>query len=244
MSSSSRSNGLRVQIALLALLVVVAVAIVVMLVVRGGGDDEPAAGSAGNGAASISEGVDSEAGPLEFLARRIDGDPLALGDVDAPVVMVEYSDYRCPFCGKFSRDTEPELIDKYVDEGLLRLEWRDFPNFGPQSELAARAGRAAADQDRFWEFNSLVYEDTPETGHRDLTEDILVEYAEKAGVPDLDRFREDMNSDRYDEAITADVTEALSFGATGTPTFSVHGIPMVGAQPTGTFLQLIDEALG
>lgn len=243
MSSSSRSNSLRLQIALLAVLVVVAVAIVVLLVVRGG-DDEPAAGSAGSGAASISEGGDSEAGPLEFLARRIDGDPMALGDVDAPVVMVEYSDYRCPFCGKFSRDTEPELIEKYVDEGQLRLEWRDFPNFGPQSELAARAGRAAADQDRFWEFNSLVYQDTPETGHRDLTEDVLVEYADKAGVPDLDRFREDMNSDRYDEAITADVTEALSFGATGTPTFSVHGIPMVGAQPTPTFLQLIDEALG
>lgn len=242
MSSSSISKSQRIQIALLVVLIGVAVAIVVMLATRGSDDTSSRAGA--GGAAAVSETVDSGAGPLEFLARRIDGDPMALGAVDAPVVMVEYSDYRCPFCGKFSRDTEPELIARYVDEGTLRLEWRDFPNFGPQSELAARAGRAAADQDRFWEFNALVYADTPDTGHRDLTEDMMVDYAERAGVPDLDRFRADMTSDRYDEAIAADVTEALSFGATGTPTFSVHGIPVVGAQPTSTFLQLIDEALG
>ena len=71
---------------------------------------------------------------------------MALGKPDAPVVMINYAELRCPFCAKFSRDIEPELIKRYVDAGVLRLEWRDFPIFGEESLEAAKAGRAAAAQ--------------------------------------------------------------------------------------------------
>ena len=64
-------------------------------------------------------------------ARRIPGDPLAMGRVNAPVVLIEYSEFQCPFCGMFSRNTQPDLIKKYVTNGTLRIEWRDFPYLGP-----------------------------------------------------------------------------------------------------------------
>ena len=67
-----------------------------------------------------------------------------LGDADAPVVMVEYGDFRCPFCGEFARETEPKLVDKYVESGTLRLEWRDFPYLGRESVRAALAARVSS----------------------------------------------------------------------------------------------------
>lgn len=182
-------------------------------------------------------------GPLGDQARRVDGDPQAIGAVDAPVVMVEYSDYRCPFCGKFSRSTAPDLIDRYVDAGLLRIEWRDFPIFGEQSILAARAGRAAAAQGRFWEYNAALFAAAPPTGHAEMTPERLRGFAEQAGVPDLERFTADLGSEQFDAAISTDWSEAQSLGVTSTPSFAVHGHPIAGAQPTDTFTKLIDNLL-
>ena len=80
------------------------------------------------------------------LARRDADDYTAIGDVDAPLVMIEYSDYRCPYCALYATETQPELIKKYVDTGKLRIEWRDTPIFGEQSLDAAVAAPAAGEQ--------------------------------------------------------------------------------------------------
>jgi protein-disulfide isomerase len=169
---------------------------------------------------------------------------MALGDPNAPVTMVMYSDFRCPFCAKFSRDTEPELIDRYVDTGTLRLEWRDFPIFGEQSLVAARAGRAAAAQGRFWEFTRAVYAAAPQTGHADLSEDVLVGFAEDAGVPDIPRFTAEMRGTVHAAAIQRDLDEAQRLGVPSTPAFLVNGMPLLGAQPLPVFTTRIDDAAG
>ena len=224
--------------AVVAVLVVIAAGFGLKLALGSG--DEPASANP----ATISEEQElSTLGPLGELARRVDGDPLAIGDVDAPLVLVEYSDYRCPFCAKFSRDSEPELIKRYVDEGKLRIEWRDMPIFGEQSLTAARAGRAAAEQGMFWEFNSAVYADAPATGHADLNPAVLRATAERVGIPDLDRFESDAASDKFDDAIWGDAAAAQAMGVVSTPSFSVNGHPMIGAQPTPAFIDLIDELL-
>ncbi|MDN5759410.1 MAG: DsbA family protein, partial [Tomitella sp.] len=98
------------------------------------GGDSPASSTAGSERSGDTPG---KTGPLGDLATRIEGDPLALGSVDAPVVLVEFADYRCSFCAKFSRDIAPDLIDEYVDSGQLRIEWRDMPIYGEESMLAA-----------------------------------------------------------------------------------------------------------
>jgi protein-disulfide isomerase len=203
-------------------------------------------GGASQGAADTGQGPQGSAGsesvPLD-MSRRVADDPAALGEVDAPVVLVEYSDYRCPFCGLFSRDTLPPLVEKYVKSGDLRVEWRDLPVFGDQSSKAAVAGRAAGEQGKFWEFNKAAFAIAPERGHADLPRERLLQIAVEAGVPDMTKFEADLDSTELQQAVAKDAQEAASLGATGTPTFLVNDTPLVGAQPMATFEKAIEAAL-
>lgn len=244
------------------------IAVIVLIVGVGaylvfGGESDSRAGTAGTGNGQASSS-DNRAGPtaaaadgasganapsgavtggLSFLARRDGADRMALGSVDAPVVLINYSDWRCPFCAKFARDMEPTLIRDYVDTGKLRIEWRDMPIFGDQSMIGARAGRAAAEQGKFHEFHEVVMAAAPQNGHADLTETTLMAFAEQAGIPDLGAFREGMLSDRFDAAIKKDAEEGALYGVNSTPTFVVGATPVVGAQPLDVFTRTIDGQL-
>ncbi|MEH6820450.1 MAG: DsbA family protein [Dietzia psychralcaliphila] len=238
-----------VPVIALSVVVTLLIVLVVILLARDvTGGDQPVAGSA-TGSAAVSDerqtSPQQAPGPesMEGIARFEEGDPMAMGPVDARVVMTVYSDFRCPFCAKFSREVEPALIEEYVDGGDLRIEWVDLPIFGEESMMAARAGRAAADQGRFWEFTEVVFADAPDRGHPDLGEEELVGYAAEAGVPDLERFRADMTGAAYDEAIRADYQAATALGATSTPTFLINGTGIVGARSVETFRTVIDNSL-
>ncbi|GHB64874.1 hypothetical protein GCM10010347_38460 [Streptomyces cirratus] len=178
--------------------------------------------------------------PLAALARRDPGDKLAAGRADAPVVLIEYSDFKCGYCGKFARDTEPALMRKYVDDGTLRIEWRNFPIFGAESEAAAKAAWAAGRQDRFAQFHAAAYaEGAKEKG---FGEERLTELARAAGVPDLDRFRQDMAGADALAALRKDQEEGYRIGVASTPSFLVNGQPLAGAQPLGAFEAAIARA--
>src|SRR5699024_6647449 len=130
------------------------------------------------------EGTQGTGGDMEFVRREAD-DPRAIGSVDAPVVMTEWTDLRCPFCASFSRDTLPQLITDYVDTGKVRIEFIDVAYFGEQSLDAQIAAQAAADQDKYIEYVTAVYAEAPEKGHADLTRDVLIDFAEQVDMPDL-----------------------------------------------------------
>lgn len=168
-------------------------------------------------------------------------DPMAVGDVNAPVVMISYSEFQCPFCGRYARETEPELIARYVEAGVLRIEWRDFPYLGEESVVAARAGRAAAAQRAFWSFHDRLFADQPQPNSGRLSTTFLEGVAVELGL-DLERFRADMSSDETMTAIEADFDEALSVGVNGTPAFLINGEPIFGAQPTSVFVDAIERA--
>ncbi|GAA0458208.1 DsbA family protein [Streptomyces sp. NPDC046215] len=176
----------------------------------------------------------------QATSRRADGDPLAVGRVDAPVVLVEYADYQCSFCGKFTRDSQPELIKKYVDEGVLRIEFRNFPIFGKDSERAARASWAAGQQGRFWQFHDEVYAKTRKGDA--LAEDKLVDMARSSGVTDLAKFRADLNGSASAAGVKKDQEEGYSIGVQSTPSFLVGGRPIAGAQPMKAFEEAIAQA--
>lgn len=199
----------------------------------GGPGSPPAGNSAGNQA--------PESGPQ--LVRRTPADPLAIGAVDAPVVMIEYSDYTCPFCGVYARKTQPEIIKKYVDTGMLRIEWRDLPVIGEDSVGAAVAGRAAGEQGLFWEYNEAIYAAAPERGKADLSKPELLKFAEKVGMPDMAKFAKDLQSPELQSLVKADLAEGTALGLTSTPTFVVNNQAIPGAQPLDVFIQVIDEAL-
>lgn len=179
--------------------------------------------------------------PLAGLARREADDPMAKGEVDAPVVLIAYSEFQCPFCGKFARDTAPTLDEKYVEDGMLRIEWRDFPYLGQESTTAALAGRAAAAQGRFWEFHDAMYADQLPPNSGNLDEQYVEAIAGEVGL-DVEQFRTDMKSDSAQQLVATDFQEGQSSGITGTPSFLINGTPVVGAQPTEVFEQVIEEA--
>lgn len=196
-----------------------------------------------NGSEPGAASAPAPAAAAEDMARRIPGDPAALGDPKAPVVLVEYSDLRCPFCGIYARETLPLLVDEYVKSGKLRVEWRDLPVFGQESVDAAVAERAAGEQGKFWEFNAATYAHAPERAHLELSKDSLLQLARDAGVPDMARFESDLASPTLLNLVKADANEARSIGATGTPLFLVNGTAISGAQPVAVFRQVIDSAL-
>ncbi|MFJ9849987.1 DsbA family protein [Streptomyces sp. NPDC101150] len=230
--------------AIVALVVaVIAVAVAVGKAVEGGRDG----GGAGAPRAAASGPPQEDPAQQKMFddlarqtSRREDGDPLAVGKKDAPVVLVEYADYQCSFCGRFTRETQPELIKKYVDAGTLRIEFRNFTIYGADSERAARASWAAGQQGRFWQLHDELYATTRKGDA--LAEDKLVDMARASGVPDLGKFRTDMKSAAAERALKRDQDEGYGLGVQSTPSFLINGRPVSGAQPTEVFAQAVRDA--
>ena len=179
----------------------------------------------------------------EELAHRDPDDPHAMGAVDAPVVLIVYSDYLCPFCARWVGQTQPELVEAYVDPGLARIEWREFPYLGENSRLLALGAVAAGKQDRFWEYHARVY-DAPEdfTGDAAEVRTRMLDTVEEIGL-DTDAFARDLEAPESEEAVAKDFTEGQDMGVSGTPAFLVNGDPVLGAQPLEAFTDSIDAAL-
>ncbi|MDJ1134740.1 DsbA family protein [Streptomyces iconiensis] len=205
--------------------------------------NDDSGGSANDNATIEGSSDTSSAGDPQLmkLARRDADDPFARGDKDAPVVMIEYADFGCSFCGKFARDTEPKLEKKYIDKGLLRVEWRNFAVFGKGSERAALAGWAAGQQDKFWDFYRTVYADKGNEKNA-FTDGHLRDLAKDAGIKDMDRFDKDRKSDAARRLVDKDQQEAYGLGASATPAFLVNGEPIAGAQPDEVFTDAIERA--
>ncbi len=176
------------------------------------------------------------------LPRRDPADARAMGAVDAKVVMTNWSDYRCPFCAVWHQRTLPEL-KKYVDDGRLRIEFRDLALFGEQSEAAAVAARAAGQQGKFWEFQDAVFAAAPPSGHPDIQRENLLAFARTAGVPDLTAFEAALDDADLRAAVQADSSEARQLGISGTPFFVVGGQALSGAQPTEVFENVLTAEL-
>jgi protein-disulfide isomerase len=170
----------------------------------------------------------------------------SIGRADAPVVLVEYMDYQCPFCRRFHERTWPELKQRYVDTGKVRLEVRDMPlPFHEAAMPAALVARCAGRQGRFWPvFESLLGK--PEA----LTQEGPRQAAVAAGVA-LPAFEQCLRDPSVRHAIEADTADAERIGVDGTPGFVIarrrgdklEGTLVLGAQPASTFAARIDALL-
>ncbi|ROR96304.1 protein-disulfide isomerase [Salana multivorans] len=178
---------------------------------------------------------------LRSAERREADDLLAVGPVDAPVALVVFSDYQCPFCARWSAETLPLLMD-HVDAGELRIEWRDVNVFGPASERAARASYAAAKQGVFWEYHDRLFEGGATRTENELGDEALIALAEELGL-DVERFTADLASAETVAQITENAQLGIDLGAYSTPAFILGGQPIVGAQPSAVFLDAFAAAL-
>jgi len=233
--SRSRSSWL-VPVAVLAVTAVL-IALIVTLSRQGG--TPAAAEPAQPGAPTAVQDLGQP--DLSFAETRDEADLLAVGPVDAPVVLVVFSDYQCPFCARWNAETLPSMID-HVEAGDLRIEWRDVNVFGPASERAARASYAAALQGAFWEYHEALFAGGETRSEGGLSEDALVALAGELGL-DTEQFTTDLGSAETAEVIAANQQFGFDLGATSTPVFILGGQPIVGAQPTEVFQETFQTAL-
>ncbi|MDO5494317.1 MAG: thioredoxin domain-containing protein [bacterium] len=177
------------------------------------------------------------------VPTRSADDPLAVGEVDAPVVMVEFADFRCGYCGRFALETLPELMP-LVEEGTLRIEFRDFPIFQEESVDAAVAARAAANQGRYLEFAHEVYNYQFAEGGSDLSQEMFVTLAGQAGVADIEQFTADLADPELRAAVDASYQDAMEIlGRPSTPQFVINDEYIGGAETTENFLMVIQQEL-
>ncbi|MCD7100846.1 DsbA family protein [Pseudoclavibacter sp. 13-3] len=176
-------------------------------------------------------------------ARHQADDPMAVGDIDAPVTIVEWIDLRCPFCAAYANQTLPTILQNYVDTGKVRYEFHDVAFFGDQSVDAAVAARAAGEQGRYVEYLEALYAAAPESGHPDMPRDHLIAFAQTAKVPDIDRFTADLDRADLREAVQQSTTDAQQQGIDGVPGFLIGDKSVSGAQPAAAFSKIIDQQL-
>jgi protein-disulfide isomerase len=158
-----------------------------------------------------------------------------LGSKDAPVTIVEFSDFQCPFCGR-AEPTLKQVREKYGDK--VRLIYMDFPlGIHDHAIDAASAGRCAAEQGKFWQFHDTMFADQSKLTTPDLKAD-----AKKLGL-DTAKFDECLDKGKYKSGIEADLEQGKNLGVDGTPAFFINGRPLTGAQPFDKFQSTIDEEL-
>lgn len=162
----------------------------------------------------------------------------AWGPENAKVTIVEYTDLQCPFCARFYTDTYPLIKEQYGDR--IRFVFKHFPltSIHPDAERAALASECAREQGKFWEFHDAAYKQ-----QNNLSRAGLINIAQGIGVANQEQFAQCLDSEKYIATVTADYNEALGMGLTGTPTFFINGLPLVGAQPYSVFKAAIDQAL-
>lgn len=173
----------------------------------------------------------------EVLKIKPDFD-VVLGDPNAPVTIIEYSDYECPFCEMFFSQTESLIRKDFIETGKAKMIYRDFPlEFHQYAMPAALAANCAKEQGKFWAYHDEIFKN-----HNNLVNFNYIETAKKLGM-DENKFKSCFESQKYKEQIQQVFEEAKSIGVQGTPTFFINDKMIVGAQPYEKFKSLIEQEL-
>lgn len=232
-ATASAASGLRRFYIVLGLVAVVGALALAYALLRGG------AGGAAIEPVELA-GVDD---PRALYARARG---VVIGPETAPVKLVVFSDFMCPYCGQFASQIKPRLQEAFVDGGRLQIVYYDFPLGGTHrhSFLAARAARCAGDQGKFWEYHDLLFgrqsEWSPEASP---PVDDFIEYAGVVGV-ERGAFERCLKSDRYADTVTANRLLGEQLGVNATPWVIVNNRYVRNALDYGDLKQVIEQELG
>ena len=160
------------------------------------------------------------------------------GDANAPVTIIEFSDFECPFCGRYIEQTYPEIVENYIETGQVKYVFRDFPlSFHQNAQKAAEAAECAGEQGMYWEMHDVLF-----ANQETLDVDSLKGYAEELDL-DTEEFDECLDSGEMYDEVQADMADGSRYGVQGTPAFFVNGQLLSGAQPYSAFEAAIEAAL-
>ena len=197
-----------------------------------------AAAFAGVGVGHPVEG-DGSVSRADLIATLERGPGPVKGSADARVVMVEFSDFQCVYCGKFWHETFPKIEDRYIRTGKVRFVYRHMALQGKASVLAAQAASCAHDQDKFWEYHDTLFgKGTPLA----FTSARLKRYATDLRL-DEKSFAACLDSGKHARRVEAETILGHALGATGTPAFLMNGQLVMGAYPFETFQQALEALL-
>ena len=171
------------------------------------------------------------------MKKIVDDDPY-LGKDNAPVVIVEFSDYQCPFCSRFYTETLSQIKTQYIDTGKVKFVYRDFPlSFHPEALPAATAVNCAEEQGKFWEFHNKVFEN-----QQIISAANYKLWAEELGL-DVAKWETCTKDTKVRAEIQKDFNDGTAAGVQGTPAFIINGKVISGAQPFTAFSQVIEAEL-
>jgi len=188
--------------------------------------------------------------PSEQVKISIDDDPV-IGDPNAPITIIEFSDFQCPFCARFHTQTLPLILDEYIQEGKVKLVFRDFPiqSIHPNALPASVAAECAHEQGKFKEMHDALFENQNEWNKLE-TVDALAMFSQYATEMKLEQqvFDACLTSGKYIEEIRNDLDNGRNYGVSGTPGFFVGNdqigyVELKGAQPFESFKKIIDAQL-
>ncbi len=171
-------------------------------------------------------------------------DDTVIGDPNAKVTIIEFTDYQCPFCGRHFTQTWPQLKTDYVDTGKVKVVVRDFPlSFHPNAQKASEASECAKEQNKFVEMHDKLFSTQNEWSSMDAAGAAakFKEYAKTLSLTTAFDFC--LDTGKTAAEVQKDFTDGSSYGVSGTPTFYINGVELVGAQPYSVFKQTIDKAL-
>jgi protein-disulfide isomerase len=179
--------------------------------------------------------------PEELPRKTIQNN--TMGNPNAPVHVIEYSDFQCPYCRKFWSETEPQLIKEYVNTGKVYFEYHSEGAFlGEESGWAAEGAYCAGDQNKFWEYHDTLF--TNQTGENvgDFSKVKLISYAKALGL-NMDDFESCINGEKQKLTVASDEAKAKANGVRAVPTFFINGVKIEGAQPFSVFKDEIEKSL-
>ncbi len=165
--------------------------------------------------------------------KKENSQDVILGDPKAPVTIIEYADYQCPFCARFFSTTEQSIRENYVKSGKVKIVSRNFQFLGAESELAGQAAACAKEQSNFWAYHDAIYNAETKDGRENngnLNKDLFVQIAKSIGL-DVNKFTSCYDSGKYADAIKQETQAAGALGVNSTPMIFVNGQVVKGAQP-------------
>jgi len=190
-----------------------------------------------------------QSGSQTIPTGSMDDDDPVKGDPNAPITIVEFSDFQCPFCKKFHATTLPLLEKNYIDTGKVKFVYRDFPirSIHPNAVPAALASECADDQEKFWQYHDSVFENQKSWGGMSVSNAISTfqQYASDVGL-EMDEFNQCLGTAKHLTEVDGDLQDGRSYGVTGTPGFFVGNdelgyVKIIGAQPYSVFERLIED---
>ena len=181
--------------------------------------------------------------PEEKVRSQVDFN--TMGDPNAPVKIVEYSDFQCPFCKQFADETEMQLVENYVNTGKVFFVYVPYGpggNYiGDESKASANAAFCAAEQGKFWEYKDYLFANHTGENVGDYTNKRLITFAENLGL-DMSQFNKCFKSEKFNDRLEEGIVQGRASGAGGTPHFIINDgeATLLGAQPYSKFVETIE----